>query len=374
MECTGIVRDRLKATVFYRQWPSLVFILYLNRGFTMGILIYDKPFKTYNEQITHLKNDYGLSIVDVDFAKYILSTFSYYDIINGYQECMMINGKFREGINIDYLFFFHLFDKGFQNIIFKNSLVIETSFKTKLAAIIAKNYGVDMNDYLDKKNFKYTYKGKIFFPKVKQEILKGIRFWDNHTNKYIYTNQPTKHYFEHHNHIPPWILLKNISFGNAINLYCLLKPSDKEEVSASIITADIPINLKMAFITSSVNLIRAFRNVIAHNLKFVTFKQNQYLLPFHTTKLLINDELLTKDIKNFNNVYACILAIYILLDHSIMKTKLLYDIYKLISDNPCNSEEYKTLQALICNDYFSITELGPNFIDKLMCLLNNIKK
>lgn len=339
----------------------------------MGILIYDKPFKTYDEQINHLKDDYGLSITDTDFAKYVLSTFSYYDIINGYQECMMINGKFRQGLSIDYLHFFHLFDKGFQNIIFKNSLIIENSFKTKLAAVIAKNYGVDMNDYLDNKNFKYTHKGKIFFPKVKEEILKGIRFFDKQSNRYIYTNQPTKHYFENHNHIPPWILLKNISFGNSINLYSLLKPEDKEEVSDSIIAASIPVNSKMAFITSSVNLIRAFRNVIAHNLKFVTFHQNKYLLPFDTTKSLINDEILTADITKFNNVYACILAIYVLLGHPILKTKFLYDIYTLIADNPGNSKEYKMIQALICNDYFFITDLGSNFIDKLIHLLDNIR-
>lgn len=80
----------------------------------MGILIYDKPFKTYDEQINHLKDDYGFSITDTDFAKYVLSTFSYYDIINGYQECMMINGKFRQGLSIDYLHFFICLIKGFK--------------------------------------------------------------------------------------------------------------------------------------------------------------------------------------------------------------------------------------------------------------------
>ena len=61
----------------------------------MGIpIIFDKPFKTYDEQIAHLRDNYGLDIVDEELAKYILSTFSYYDIINGYQECMMQNGKF----------------------------------------------------------------------------------------------------------------------------------------------------------------------------------------------------------------------------------------------------------------------------------------
>ena len=91
----------------------------------MGIpIIFDKPFKTYDEQIAHLRDNYGLDIVDEELAKYILSTFSYYDIINGYQECMMQNGKFKEGISLLYLYFFHLFDKEFQNILLKNILLI----------------------------------------------------------------------------------------------------------------------------------------------------------------------------------------------------------------------------------------------------------
>lgn len=44
----------------------------------MGIpIIFDKPFKTYDEQIAHLRDNYGLEIVDEELAKYILSTFSY---------------------------------------------------------------------------------------------------------------------------------------------------------------------------------------------------------------------------------------------------------------------------------------------------------
>ena len=35
--------------------------------------------------------------------------------------------------------------------------------------------------------------------------------------------QPTNYYVEMHNHVPPWILFKNISFGDSINLYNVLK-------------------------------------------------------------------------------------------------------------------------------------------------------
>lgn len=52
---------------------------------------YDKPFKTYDEQIEYLKSIYKLEITNNKFAKYALSTFSYYDLINGYKELFMVN-------------------------------------------------------------------------------------------------------------------------------------------------------------------------------------------------------------------------------------------------------------------------------------------
>ena len=58
----------------------------------MGIYIeYDKPFLTYDEQIDRLRNHYNLIIEDSDipFARSALSTISYYDLVNGYQEYTM---------------------------------------------------------------------------------------------------------------------------------------------------------------------------------------------------------------------------------------------------------------------------------------------
>lgn len=39
-------------------------------------IIFDKPFKTYDEQLAHLRDDYGLEIGDPELAKYILSTYT----------------------------------------------------------------------------------------------------------------------------------------------------------------------------------------------------------------------------------------------------------------------------------------------------------
>lgn len=189
----------------------------------MGIppVKFDKPFKTYEEQIVYLHTHYKLKIYDDAFAKSALSTVSYYDLINGYQECMMENGQFKSTVSMEYLFYFYLFDKDFQDCILKFSLLVENIFKNKMAYVLAKNHGVLMYDYLAPYNFKARNND------LKFSVLHGklTRRLDN--DRY----QPLYHYLHNHNHIPPWILFKNTDFGNVTDLYRLMKIKDKEEVA-----------------------------------------------------------------------------------------------------------------------------------------------
>ncbi len=55
----------------------------------MSGIIYDKPFKTYDEQIKILLSR-NINIPDYDFARMVLSSLSYYTIINGYKDTFFI--------------------------------------------------------------------------------------------------------------------------------------------------------------------------------------------------------------------------------------------------------------------------------------------
>ena len=67
---------------------------------------YDKPFRTYDEQISYLKTCHGLDIHDADFARRVLRSISYYDIINGYKDSFMEGDKFKPHISIEFLYQF----------------------------------------------------------------------------------------------------------------------------------------------------------------------------------------------------------------------------------------------------------------------------
>lgn len=74
----------------------------------------DKPFLTVEQLILHLQDDYKLNITNYDFAENAIFKFSYYDLINGYQDVLMENKKFKDNISIEFLYLFHLFDKEIQ--------------------------------------------------------------------------------------------------------------------------------------------------------------------------------------------------------------------------------------------------------------------
>lgn len=50
-----------------------------------GHMEYDKPFKTYDEQIEILQNKYGIVVKNREFAKNILISISYNDLISGFK-------------------------------------------------------------------------------------------------------------------------------------------------------------------------------------------------------------------------------------------------------------------------------------------------
>ena len=320
------------------------------------IIQYDKPFKTYEEQIERLKNVYKLEIRNDKFAKYALSTFSYYDLINGYKELFMVNDIFREGITIEYLMYFYLYDKEFQNLIFRYSLFIENSFKTKLAYVISEDFGVSQDDYLANKNYSYSYKNKIFLYKVKDDIFRHSSKLDKDGNR-IYMQQPTKHYSLYHNHIPPWILLKNVTFADAISLYKLLKKEQKQKVSGTMLSCELSVNDKTAFLIPALDLIRNYRNVIAHNLKFVTYNCPKYRLPFNITKNILDDEIVLNNHKKLYDVYACIIAIYVLIDNPFMKMMFFNDIVRVMNLNKFQISGINDIFNKISDDYLEITNV-----------------
>lgn len=338
--------------------------------------IYDKPFKTYEEQAKHLSNKYNLTISDNVFATRVLSTVSYYDLINGYKECMMKEEKFEDGITIEFLYMFYLFDKGFQDIIFQQIMFVENYFKTELAYALAESFGVHQDEYLDEGNYRSNH-GRVEFMKVKgniERVYKSKAGLLYEPDKFYKIPQPTRHYIQNHNHIPPWILFKNISFSNAIDLFCLLRTEQKSHIVNSIIpyaygTNNIEYKEKAELLLRGLNLLRNFRNKTAHNLKFVTFKDWKNILSTSQLNKIILPEMLTdndiKERRGVNDLYAVIniLLYTISAKDNYMANELCRKILRHIV--PTNDSVDEMTKELLFEKYATITNLPKDLINRL---------
>ena len=176
-------------------------------------------------------------------------------------------------------------------------------------------------------------------------------------------DEPTRHYKKCKNHIPPWILFKNINFADAVNIYSFLRGSDKEEVCNLILShIDIPINDKKELLKNSLTIIRKFRNKIAHNLKFITYKTDKKYLNYDILKNT-DYKLFLKFLPSLNvdydNAYSMIISMFILISDDFLINQIACDIEYALS-----MFKQKALNQRIFEKFFSISEI-PEDIQKI---------
>ncbi len=312
---------------------------------------YDKPFLTYHDQILLLK-ERGLIIKNEAFAIHALNTISYYDLINRYKIYFMDSEDcFKQGISIEYLYLFSLFDHKVQAFILKYSGMIETLFKTRFAYVLSEKYGVDKNNYLNPSHYE---------PRLSSNgvTFKGTLDIINNSLDPYHIKNPSKYYSRYHNHIPAWILFKNISLGNSINLFRLLNsPVKRQVVDALIPYSNLQYDQKSNYITLSLNAIREFRNCVAHNLNFTNLRiTGRYKIPSEILWDLMKSPLVQREKKKvtksdkdaFQGIYGVMLAILSFLDNAYLRSLFIQEFLVIISSDR-NEEMF--------NGYAQITKM-----------------
>ena len=314
----------------------------------------DKPFKTIKEQIEILDSR-KLIIHNQAFAQEALFTFSYYDLINGYKEVFMIDDEFRPNTSIEDLYLFARFDRSLQNILFQYSVIVETSFKTALAYVLSKQYGEFQDDYLDINNFDLKRKNINNFNQIIKDIKKSYI-----PSKNNWINEPTWHYVKTKNHVPAWILLKNVSFDLSTKLYEHMKSKDKDEVCNIMLNLNIKPEKQKEYLRVSLNIIRRFRNKIAHNLKFITYKDDTYKITKATLKGDPHLQLFDKS--SYNNAYAMIVCLNSIIKDKSLKNVMNISIFQLL-------DSYRLINDQIIIDYFNTSGISLDYEEKIKKIL-----
>lgn len=327
--------------------------------------IYDKPFKTYNEQIA-LMESRNIIIDDYDFTRRVLNGLSYYTIINGYKNTFLSvpgTDKFVEGTHFDNLYTLHIIDTNVNAIILKNILFIEKYLKTRISYIISEEYGVYTDpkdfsnnnpaDYLCRNNYSRSVKDRNnVLLKIKQTLS---------SNR---INASVDHYANTKNHIPAWILVTNITFGLTIKWYSILNSTDKSKICNGFITSSLlSTDEKKEFLKVSLSLLREYRNRIAHSNR--TFNVNHLPVLPKKQLLILSQGILSEDEYNNNigksDLFAVILVCCILLDDKYILSNFLNDLIYILTPYKSVKTNGKTI--------FKIFGLPEDLIQRLQKFL-----
>ena len=119
-----------------------------------------KPFKTYAEQVRHLKSAHGLIVPDEERAMYILSKINYYRL-SAYGISLREPGnkeRYKAGTTFEDLVNLYNFDAALRSFLFLPITEIEVQFRTKVAYRLGQQYGPegyrDGSNFLPKQNTK----------------------------------------------------------------------------------------------------------------------------------------------------------------------------------------------------------------------------
>lgn len=304
-------------------------------------ITFDKPFKTYEEQIEILKSR-KIKISNPDFARQVLSSLSYYTIINGYKNTFLSvpgSDDFVEGTTFDSLYTLHIIDSNLNSIILKYILFVERYLKTRISYLVSQNYGVytDPSDLTNTNSDDYLCRN-YYNGKGKNNILKSIKEVLSAPS----INNSVAHYANDKNHIPAWILVTTIPFGLTIKWYSILSSTDKQSICEEFLpTTDLTVEEKKEFITTAFSLLRKYRNNIAHGNR--TFSvTNLPVLPKKALLLLAKGGTSEKEYNagyGKNDSFAVILICFILINDRYLLSNFLADLeyalmpYKDISIN-----------------------------------------
>lgn len=320
----------------------------------------DKPFRPIEDQIKLLKETHNLIIKNEDFARIVLFSYSYYDLINGYKDVFMVDDKYIN-MTIEYLVMFYHLDLDIKSLLIKYAGLIEIRFKTIFAYYTSEYLGVREADYLNINKYSplsnLSYKNQS---KLKKSIDEAIETSSNSNFN------PTYFYRKNHNHVPPWILFKNLTFDNCTKLFRFSNANIKDKTIETMLSIDVDNNYKNEFFISSLVIVRKFRNAIAHNLNFVNLRLNANAYQLNYSKLINNNNsLVTVDVlthpKYKTSPFAMIVAISSLLERG-ESIKFKSELAEIIREHCCKNTE---TSVRLLQDYCKIADLPEDILHRL---------
>ena len=243
-----------------------------------------KEYKSNEELINYLLSK-GVVISNKKDALEKIERYTYYSIVNTYKNIFKDkNGNYIEDVSFDDIYALFEFDKNLKNIILKYCLEIETVIKSVMANHISKVYGV--KDYLNTSNWDASINTDI-----KENLLKKI---NNEIEKDYNIHTAVTHYIDKYGFVPPFVLVKILTFGVASSYYGLLKQSDRQAIAKYFKISDKLLKQILKNLTT-------IRNVAAHSDRLYNYTSKFYF----SFKLIDKNYIKSDNITNLYMVVRC---------------------------------------------------------------------
>lgn len=255
-----------------------------------------KEYKSNEELIDYLSSK-GIIISNKKDALEKIERYTYYSIVNTYKNIFKDkNGDYINNVSFDDIYAIFEFDKNLKNIVLKYCLEIETVIKSIMANQISKIYGI--KDYLNISNWD----NKINV-EIRENLLEKI---NNEIEKDYNVHTAVTHYIDKYGFVPPYVLVKILTFGVASSYYGLLKQSDRQAIAKYFKISDKLLKQILKNLTT-------VRNVAAHSDRLYN-----YTSKFYISFKLIDENYIKPD--NITNLYMVVRCMERLLTKEQYKT------------------------------------------------------
>ena len=250
-----VLKKLVKPSV--RKAPAGAF-RYIQRYFWRDLEM-NKPFKSYNELISFLKNEKNLIINDTSYAKQILTKTSYFSLISGYKDSFKnpTTGKYRDGTTFEDIYRLYRFDNELRSIFLKYIFIAEHSVKSSLAYHFTEIYGENQQEYLTPAHYTVT---KINQKNI-QKLIQILSYQLTHKSDYAYIT----HYKTHHQNVPLWIMIQVLTLGQFSHMYDYLNASTPIKVCQDFH------NISRKDMHSFLSIMTKHRNACAHGDRFFNY-------------------------------------------------------------------------------------------------------
>lgn len=211
-----------------------------------------KPFLTYEEQISKLRDEKRLQIPDEKRAIELLKKHSYFALVSGYKRPFKRkDGTYQEHASLDDIYALYSFDNALRSIIFGKILIVEKHIKSLISYSFCEEYGSAQQNYLDATKYNYVPANQEGINKLVSKLTAIAK----EPKDYPYIQHQKNAY---HN-IPLWVMVKALPMGGISKMYSYLAPQIQSKVSQ-----EYP-HVNEGELARMLDLLSRVRNVCAHN-------------------------------------------------------------------------------------------------------------